>query len=561
VAGGGLDTERGAIVHSDLTGSQVTFNTGTSFETFQSVAGSVTRPFVFKGGNVIGSGSTTVGTVDAPITLQGNVTLEANVGGIPSLTVNNPIILNGNIIESGGSFSVTKLGVSTATLGGTNTYSGGTIISGGTLATASATALGAGTVEVDSGAFLDLNGNAPAVAALSSTGTGTIGNSSTTAVGTLNYAGNPVNPSTFNGVIRDVLGAGTQKSALTVSSGSLTLAAANTYTGNTTVNAGGTLVLASSGSIGAAGNVTVNGTLTSNQTSQTIASLNGAAGGALVLNGTTLTVSNGGTFGADWNDGATASTITNAGGTLALNGATASGGTVNANAAVNFGGTSGITPATRLLNTLNIAASTAVKITHSQFPFTPTIVKPTNTSFGAGSTLDLTNNAFITTGTASGAFGQLQSGQIISSEPSDAIHAIGYVDLGGADAGKFEVRYTLKGDTNLDGKVDVGDLGALATSYGISGGMSWANGDFNRDQNVDVGDLGALATNYGTQLGTGPSFGDGATVAQSLSAGPLSLVASPAAAVSGSAVPEPGTLGLLGIGAIALLGRRQRKET
>src|SRR5439155_6873554 len=127
-----------------------------------------------------------------------------------------------------------------------------------------------------------------------------------------------------------------------------------------------------------------------------------------------------------------------------------------------------------------------------------------------------------------------------SSEAPDLNKAIGYIDLAGADAGKFEVRYTLKGDTNLNGGVDVGDLGALATYYGLSGGQMWANGDFNQDHNVDVGDLGALATNYGTQLGTSPSFGGG-----------QSMAASPAAVVSGSAsaaVPEPGTLSLLGLG-------------
>ena len=39
------------------------------------------------------------------------------------------------------------------------------------------------------------------------------------------------------------------------------------------------------------------------------------------------------------------------------------------------------------------------------------------------------------------------------------------------------------------GGVDVGDLGALATAYGLTGGQSWINGDFNQDANVDVGDL------------------------------------------------------------------------
>lgn len=115
----------------------------------------------------------------------------------------------------------------------------------------------------------------------------------------------------------------------------------------------------------------------------------------------------------------------------------------------------------------------------------------------------------------------------------------------------MEIRYTLKGDTNLNGSVDVGDLGALATSYGISGGMSWGNGDFNRDGNVDVGDLGALATNYGTQLATSPSAGT------TLAASPLAVVTS---ATSTAAVPEPSTIALLGLGAMGLMSRRARRR-
>ncbi len=55
----------------------------------------------------------------------------------------------------------------------------------------------------------------------------------------------------------------------------------------------------------------------------------------------------------------------------------------------------------------------------------------------------------------------------------------------------------LPGDANLDGSVDVTDLGILATNYGIGSGAEWANGDFNGDGSVDVSDLGILATNYG----------------------------------------------------------------
>ena len=67
----------------------------------------------------------------------------------------------------------------------------------------------------------------------------TIGNSSTTADALLTTTG----VSTYAGVIKDALGAGTKKLALTVSGGTLTLTGANTYTGDTMVSAG-TLALA-----------------------------------------------------------------------------------------------------------------------------------------------------------------------------------------------------------------------------------------------------------------------------------------------------------------------------
>ncbi|MBN2295038.1 MAG: PEP-CTERM sorting domain-containing protein, partial [Pirellulales bacterium] len=83
------------------------------------------------------------------------------------------------------------------------------------------------------------------------------------------------------------------------------------------------------------------------------------------------------------------------------------------------------------------------------------------------------------------------------------------------------------GDFNMDGKVDVSDLGILAGSYGATTGKTWSNGDANLNGAVDVEDLGILAGNYGY----------GVTAA--------------------AAVPEPSMLCLLGLGALSLLLRRR----
>ncbi len=85
----------------------------------------------------------------------------------------------------------------------------------------------------------------------------------------------------------------------------------------------------------------------------------------------------------------------------------------------------------------------------------------------------------------------------------------------------------IPGDANSDRKVNVVDLGILATNYGTIGTATWAMGDFNNDTIVNVVDLGILATNYGYGMD------------------------------SGSEVPEPMSLGLLGFGGLTLLRRKR----
>lgn len=54
------------------------------------------------------------------------------------------------------------------------------------------------------------------------------------------------------------------------------------------------------------------------------------------------------------------------------------------------------------------------------------------------------------------------------------------------------------GDADLDGDVDLSDLGALASNYGATVGGTWNRGDFDYDGDVDLADLGSLASNYGS---------------------------------------------------------------
>jgi len=116
------------------------------------------------------------------------------------------------------------------------------------------------------------------------------------------------------------------------------------------------------------------------------------------------------------------------------------------------------------------------------------------------------------------------------------------------DADSVIVKYTYAADANLDGQVDVVDLGILATHWQGTGKV-WTSADFNYspDGKVDVVDLGILATNW--QKGVGSplnlSFADALRMFPEFS--------------DVTVVPEPTASALiLAAGALALLRRRER---
>lgn len=105
------------------------------------------------------------------------------------------------------------------------------------------------------------------------------------------------------------------------------------------------------------------------------------------------------------------------------------------------------------------------------------------------------------------------------------------------------VKYTFAGDANLDGQVDITDLGHLATHWQTTG--DWIDGDSDYSGFVDITDLGLLATNW--------QAGVGAPLTPALGEALASL------GLPGGIVPEPvGLLALVSAGA-ALVRRRGRR--
>jgi hypothetical protein len=207
-------------------------------------------------------------------------------------------------------------------------------------------------------------------------------------------------------------------------------------------------------------------------------------------------------------------------------------------------------PGTLVVNNVHADSLTVhggkVQVLAGASPNTPagtTIVK--TLTIDAGATLDLTNNSMVINYSplnvlsASSVRQMLQSGQLMTSAASPGF-TLGYVD--NAALGSMLIKYTYLGDTNLDGKVDVTDLGNLASNYGAGSGAIWVQGDTNYDGKVDVTDLGNLASTYGASLG--PPLG-------------ADSVAVPAVAVA--AVPEPASTGLFLIGIVTAAASRRRR--
>ncbi len=190
---------------------------------------------------------------------------------------------SGRIFDGGGSLSL-QSDYGTLSLSGVNSYSGGTAVLGGTIKAGSSSALGSGVVNLSSYSSLDLNGGSLTVGGLA--GSGVVANSSTTTNSVITTAGT----SAFSGIIKNAINGGTKSTGLNVSSGTLTLNGANTFTGGTTIASAATLQLSGgslTGSVANAGifSATNSGTLSTAAAISNAGTISLSNSGKLTLSG------------------------------------------------------------------------------------------------------------------------------------------------------------------------------------------------------------------------------------------------------------------------------------
>jgi autotransporter-associated beta strand protein len=230
-----------AITSGPLGTGTLTIADGTTIQ-----AGTAARTI---GNAVMVNGSFTFGGTASTqnLTLSGIVNLGTSAS---TITVSSPQVtatISGKLTSGAGS-GLTKAGDGTLILSGaTNDYTGATIVSGGLLKYGAANAIPVtSAVSVLAGATLDINGGGASVtfASLSGSSSTTGGLITTSATsGTVTLTIGDSTDTGFGGAITNNVGS--TLNLVKVGTGTLTLGGPDSYTGSTTINAGGITAAAS----------------------------------------------------------------------------------------------------------------------------------------------------------------------------------------------------------------------------------------------------------------------------------------------------------------------------
>ena len=483
------------------------------------------------------AGAYTVNTAGNLVIATGGILETSNVGA-NAATINNNTLTSGNgqdlivhqsntsaamtissQITNNGSTSIglTKSGAGTLTLTGTNSYSGTTTINAGTLQIGAYGSLGTGNV-VNSAALVFANGMSQTNVNGAISGSGSI----SLAYDNLVYF---TGANTFTGPVTVENGSG--------SVGSLLVLCNNSALGSTsgvTVNNNGGLALTSGITIAGASLV-----------------LNGAGAAGIGSPGALQNLSGSSTWAGpvtlqtnssvDADSSLTVSGAIGGGGQLTKTGT----GTLRLTGANTYVGGTTVTGGTLELGESAqspVLSGGGCDIQGGQIVFDYT---------GPGDDPALTIKSLLTASYDASGSHRFDVGQF-KSTTADATHGLGWID--NTTTHQVTVGYTLYGDANLDGAVNVQDLAVLAANYrkSVNG---WASGDFNNDGVVDVEDLALLVANYRHSLASDdvPAY-DG-----------LDAAAMRALSLAGlTVVPEPGAPVLLVTGLISLLAYVWRKR-